>query len=485
MVDSPLKGHLAWEGGSLREFFDVSVASALWKGDQVIVDLDLDTIIPETPPPVKIPLGKTLARTPPDSRGLLGSSSADGRTFLAPVIPPPKNKAKQSAGTESPGAKMARLLSRMADLIKSLSVVCGELATVDAGERNPTLARVAIEANKGCEEATAIVAEAMAVQSIERWKSRAETDNPQHMEVASRGGQKKKAVRSLGTQTEERTFNFGTKPTSSQVKKRGNVNQKRVRSSPQEDSAGPRKKLFAEVASTVPAKAFEPKAPTPLNGGGERPAREEGMPPPIREGSRQNEQEWQPTRGQLRRERRAKHQQEVQRQKQQNHLQQQQQPRLPRQQQQEQEQRGQSPLPRQRQEKRKPRPPRKRPEAVLVRVAPTSSYIDTYRLLLSKGRDILEGVVGAKRTRLGHVLLELGKQNSAVTLVSSLRDKLGGNGIDCSPLQDRTAVEVRGIDPMVEGPEVLRALGGGYLKSTLRILNLKCLRWDRWVPKRR
>lgn len=47
----------------------------------------------------------------------------------------------------------------------------------------------------------------------------------------------------------------------------------------------------------------------------------------------------------------------------------------------------------------KPRPARKGPKAVLVRVRPASTYIETYRLLLTKGRETLVGVKGGKKTR--------------------------------------------------------------------------------------
>ena len=126
----------------------------------------------------------------------------------------------------------------------------------------------------------------------------------------------------------------------------------------------------------------------------------------------------------------------------------------------------------------KPRPPRKRPEAVLVRVAPSASYLETYRSLLSQGREVLQGVVGVKMTRLGHVLLELEKKASARDLAASLRVKLGDAAPVCSPLLDRMALEIRGIDPPVEGPELLADLGAA-LKVDPVALKLKMLRLDR------
>ena len=126
----------------------------------------------------------------------------------------------------------------------------------------------------------------------------------------------------------------------------------------------------------------------------------------------------------------------------------------------------------------KPRPPRKRPEAVLVRVAPSSSYLETYRSLLSQGREVLQGVVGVKMTRLDHVLLELEKKVSARDLAASLRVKLGDAAPVCSPLLDRMDLEIRGIDPTVEGPELLADLGAD-LKVDPLALKLKMLRLDR------
>ena len=125
----------------------------------------------------------------------------------------------------------------------------------------------------------------------------------------------------------------------------------------------------------------------------------------------------------------------------------------------------------------KPPPPpqaRKRPEAVLVRVPPTASYLDTYKLLLSKGRETLMGVKGVKKSHQGHILLEIEKGTNAETLAQNIRGKIGA-GLVCTPLQNRVSLELRDLDPMVEGPEILQDLGGA-LKVPPEGLKLRTLR---------
>ena len=124
--------------------------------------------------------------------------------------------------------------------------------------------------------------------------------------------------------------------------------------------------------------------------------------------------------------------------------------------------------------KKRARPVRTRPEAVLVRVPEGGQFIDTYRTTVTLGRAALTDVRAVKRTRLGHVLLELGPKVSS-TLVASELVKLSSGKVSCTPLQDRTALEIRDIDPMVDAPALLEDLGAA-LKVEVTGLAVRSLR---------
>ena len=124
--------------------------------------------------------------------------------------------------------------------------------------------------------------------------------------------------------------------------------------------------------------------------------------------------------------------------------------------------------------KKRARPARTRPEAVLVRVPEGGQFIDTYRTTVTLGRAALTDVRAVKRTRLGHVLLELGPKVSSALVAKELT-KLSSGKVVCTPLQDRTALEVRDIDPMVDAPALLEDLGAA-LKVEVAGLAVRSLR---------
>lgn len=163
-VDSPLRGHQAWKGGTIGDFLNRKVVAALAKKEapasrgQKLIDLDEIMVIPETPPSAAILRGRTLLRTPPQeappparedsraerdelvrvamdknpevvitpvvrgpSKAKVRSSSAtwgeelrrsrrgegegigmEAGTFVVPVLPPPKPKPPLVADVETP-----------------------------------------------------------------------------------------------------------------------------------------------------------------------------------------------------------------------------------------------------------------------------------------------------------------------------------------------------------------------------------------------
>lgn len=94
----------------------------------------------------------------------------------------------------------------------------------------------------------------------------------------------------------------------------------------------------------------------------------------------------------------------------------------------------------------------------MLKVKHGGSFIETYREVVTKAREALVGIKAIKKSRLGHGLLELDKSARAATMVTALKQRLG-DGVDCVPLMERTAIEVRDIDPMVEAAELVEDLG--------------------------
>lgn len=86
-----------------------------------------------------------------------------------------------------------------------------------------------------------------------------------------------------------------------------------------------------------------------------------------------------------------------------------------------------------RKKKKRKRPPRRRPEAVLIRVPDGVTYIDTYRSAVTFGRAALTGIKAVKKTRLGHVLLELEAKGSAAEISAALITATKG-ALNCAPL---------------------------------------------------
>ena len=367
-----------------------------------------------------------------------------------------------------------------------------------------------------------MVAEAMATQAIERWKGKAVSGKPKHHEAGPDGAptipEKRRESREMGMQTKEKPFTFSSKPRGSHQKKgNNNSNKKRSRMSPLEDMAGTKKRLFAEVVSaegaqtpaegrgaigTVPVETESDKVSATSELGGEgfsvvRRTKERNRRT-QRQAQHQQEQQQPP-------QQQSQHQQQLQpnlrtgctpigflqlrgfqsqpQQLQQQQHQQRQQGQLQpqsgqqlQQQQQLQELRKRQQTPDKQRVKGRPTRPkeRRRPEAVLIKVKSPMSYIETYRVVVTKGREALKAVKAVKRTRLRHILMELEKAASASSTAADLM-KLVGGAVETAPLQDKMAIEVRDICPMVEGPDLLRDLGAA-LKTEPSDLVLKSLR---------
>lgn len=84
------------------------------------------------------------------------------------------------------------------------------------------------------------------------------------------------------------------------------------------------------------------------------------------------------------------------------------------------------------------------------------------------GRAALDAIKAVKRTRLGHVLLELGPKVSAAEVAAQL-NKLTAGKVVAAPLQDRTALEIRDVNPIVDPPGLLRDLAAALRVEESRL----------------
>lgn len=324
-------------------------------------------------------------------------------TFVVPMAPcvgrppPPTAVSRDSRGT-----RIAGLIAKMAELVSGMAGVCGELASAGLEAGLPGVAEVARGAAAQCEAASVVVAEAMAGHAISRWTSRTWVDALEMDPGAP--------VR--GTPDLD--------PPGGSALHGGP--QKRPRSSPSERTQV-KKRLFAEIASGTPDGSPYPVGrgdgfTMARRKGGRR--RNKGRPPDRgggggvvpypgdTGGTRKVEGSDLP--GTQAGTGRGGHLQEVP------------------------HRRGtqtlgssvaQDPAP-----ATAPRNPpgvriRRRPEAVMAKVVHPLMYIEVYRVLMTKGRAAMVGVTAIKRSRMGHVLIELSKTSSANKVVEELRDLIG------------------------------------------------------------
>ena len=117
---------------------------------------------------------------------------------------------------------------------------------------------------------------------------------------------------------------------------------------------------------------------------------------------------------------------------------------------------------------------RKRPEAILVKVVPPQTYIEVYRTLVTKGKDVLKAISAMRRTRAGHILLELKKEAETPIIMSDLQ-RLVGTEFAISALQDKTALEVREVCPLADTSSLGEDLGRA-LKVDPGLIMVKSLR---------
>lgn len=99
--------------------------------------------------------------------------------------------------------------------------------------------------------------------------------------------------------------------------------------------------------------------------------------------------------------------------------------------------------------------PRKRakPEAVLVRIEQGGTYLETYKTIAGELKTLINGVKGVRKTRTGHLLIEIGQETKVEEVGQRVRRRLG-EGAQVRLLQEMTTFQLRGLDPIITKEEV-------------------------------
>ena len=117
---------------------------------------------------------------------------------------------------------------------------------------------------------------------------------------------------------------------------------------------------------------------------------------------------------------------------------------------------------------------RRKPDAILVSVVHPQTYIEAYRTLMTTGRASLKGVVAVKKTRLGHILLELEKGADTEAMAEELR-KVTEESLVIGTLRDKTALEVKEVCPLADAEGLAEDVGKA-LKISPRLVKVRILR---------
>lgn len=72
-------------------------------------------------------------------------------------------------------------------------------------------------------------------------------------------------------------------------------------------------------------------------------------------------------------------------------------------------------------------------------------------------KDVLKNSSGIRRTRAGDILIEM-KAGSEVKAAANKINKLIGDKMKASSLQDKVTIEIKEVDPLVSREELVEAL---------------------------
>lgn len=89
----------------------------------------------------------------------------------------------------------------------------------------------------------------------------------------------------------------------------------------------------------------------------------------------------------------------------------------------------------------------------MVKIEQGRSYLDTYRTIGGELKTIMNGVKGVRKTRTGHLLIEVAQDAKTEEVGELIRKRLGESA-QVRLLQETTTFQLRGLDPIVTKEEV-------------------------------
>lgn len=119
----------------------------------------------------------------------------------------------------------------------------------------------------------------------------------------------------------------------------------------------------------------------------------------------------------------------------------------------------------------------RRGEAVSLRLGPGLTFAEAVKRMKSNLGTAPDGVKKIRRTLIGDLLVEFDPGADVSCFYNKINGKMG-LGIELKRLQPKFDVEIRDIDPSVEGQEVLTALAA-QLKASSEDLRLKSLKTNK------
>lgn len=115
--------------------------------------------------------------------------------------------------------------------------------------------------------------------------------------------------------------------------------------------------------------------------------------------------------------------------------------------------------------------------AVALRIGPGLTFAEAVKRMKSNLGSAADGVKKMRRTQIGDLLVEFDPGADVTCFYNKINGNMG-QGIELKRLQPKFDVEIRDIDPSVEGQELLVALAT-QLKVTSEELRLKSLKTNK------
>jgi hypothetical protein len=96
----------------------------------------------------------------------------------------------------------------------------------------------------------------------------------------------------------------------------------------------------------------------------------------------------------------------------------------------------------------------RRREAVMVKVPDGTGWLQTYKKIVDV-KEMIQEMAEVRKTRSGHVLIEINRQGTASEVAERLKLPIGQE-MEIIPLLNRTTIEVKNIDPLSTREDLVR-----------------------------